>query len=139
MPNPITPVLQAVAQRVAPKTILGFLLGVLTITAGTALGVVIAVADNDSLRWLAVGAVAFLGLLIAGLVIGVFRAAAKDPTPLVLRDLSGPDYLAIQRLILGDSASGERQAVAGEIVEGTATEAPSTTPDVSEETGDGNA
>ncbi len=121
MPTTVTTLLQAITNRqaTAPRSILTFLIGVLTISSAAALGFVIAIGSGESLRWMIPVIVGLLAVLIGGIVIGVFRAAGRDPSGLVLRDVSGPDYVAIQQVLLGDSERGERRGLPADIVEGT--------------------
>lgn len=92
----------------APKTILGFLGVIVLIVATFALGAIIALAGNHDLHWLILPILAFVGLGVVVLVGIVLRLAQKDPTPLVLGEMTGEDWIAHKRLVMGDSLRGER-------------------------------
>lgn len=92
----------------SPKTLLGFLGVVVLIMSSFTFAVTLVLADNESLRWL-VGPlllVFFIGVVV--LVVVVIRLAQRDPTPLVLGEMSGEDWIAHRRLVVGDSDLGER-------------------------------
>ena len=97
-------------QSTAPRTILGFFLGLFTVAVSGAVGATFALADSEwdgliPFIW------AFVGLITVLLGVAVFVIAWKDPSKLMLGQISGHDYLAIRRLTLGDSSVGERRDV----------------------------
>jgi hypothetical protein len=95
-------------QYTAPKTILGFFGAGYLIFCSLCLGSIIALASTGTLIWLI--PVIFLAAVLGtiGLFRSVLRSAEKDPTPLVLREMSGSDYIAHRKLLsMGDSTSRE--------------------------------
>ena len=108
---------QAVASResAAPRTILAFLLGMYTVLLTCAVGTVVALASTDSS-----GAIpyvlGFVALITVALSIAILVITWKDPTRLMLGQITGREYAAIRReLTYGDDLSGERRAT---IIEG---------------------
>ena len=98
-------------QYTAPKTILGFLGAVYLLGVTFALGVSVALASSGELLWLIPVILFVVVACTAALIWAVLRLAQKDPTPLVLGQMSGGDYLAHQRLLkMGDSRAGEQLA-----------------------------
>lgn len=79
--------------------------------ASFALGAIIALAGVDDLRWLIVPILLFFAVGVVVLVAVVLRLAQKDPTPLVLGEMTGEDWIAHKRLIMGDSQRGDRLEV----------------------------
>lgn len=72
------------------------------------LGAIITLASYSDLRWLVIPILLFIGVGIVALIAVVLRLAQKDPTPLVLGELSGEDWLAHKQLLMGDSDIGDR-------------------------------
>jgi len=87
---------EAVTNResAAPRTILGFLLGMYTVLLTGAVGSVIALASTDSS-----GAIpyvlGFIGVLTVALIIAILAITWKDPTRLMLGQITGREYAAI--------------------------------------------
>jgi len=81
---------------------------IVLIVAGFALGAIVAFAGNDDLHWLIVPVLLFFGASVVALVAVVLRLAQKDPTPLVLGEMTGKDWIAHKQLIMGDSLQGDR-------------------------------
>jgi hypothetical protein len=91
-----------------PRTILGFLWGVLLLLLSSGVAVIGFAVGHEKLYYLipsvVIGGVAFAAMeVVAVLVIAVF-----DPTKLMLSQISGEEYIKHRQVILGDSASGER-------------------------------
>ncbi len=106
------------AHRSAPRTILGFAGSVLAILLFGGAAIVWAVAESTSSGYLVpvvVGVVLFVGVVI---IAAVMYTAYKDPTRLMLGEVSAHDFLEYQRWItLGDSVSGETQEQIIELVQ----------------------
>lgn len=81
------------------------------ICASFALGAIIALAGNSNLRWLVAPVLLFFALGVVVLVVVVLRLAQRDPTPLVLGEMSGEEWIAHKRLLMGDSERGDRLEV----------------------------
>jgi hypothetical protein len=97
------------ARSYNPKTVLGFLATVVGIAVVGCTAAGTALLLNDKVLWLVPIVFAFGALLVVGVLVGVFLILFKDPSKLLLTQLSGTEYLDIQRgLVLGDSASGEQ-------------------------------
>lgn len=98
-------------QLAQPKTILSFILGVFTVVVTAGVAVAIALV-GDSLTLVAI-ILAFIALFAIGLVVTVMRQTARDPSALMLGEITGTEYEAIRRLTLGDSSAGERVETTG--------------------------
>lgn len=93
-----------------PKTVLAFLATVLGIAVAGSTGAGSAVLLSGKLLWLAPIAFGFAGALVVAVLVVVFIIIWKDPSKLLLTQLSGSEYLSIQReIVLGDSTSGEKR------------------------------
>lgn len=98
------------SQTESPKTVLGFFATTLAVLL-TFIGIAIAVLARYQTYTelipflLFFGALAFIGLLTGVFYIILFR----DPSQLMLGQVTGSEYAEIQRVQLGDSRSGERQ------------------------------
>jgi hypothetical protein len=91
----------------APKTILGFfaiVLGILVSGAAIIIGVL---AGSAELRHLVLPILIFAGGVLLVVLIGVFVTAWKDPTILMLGQVTGEVFIENRRLTLGDSNIGE--------------------------------
>jgi hypothetical protein len=96
-----------VANYRSPKTILGFfaiVVGILVSGATLVIGILSGVSD---LRYLIVPILVFAALLVVAVLVGVFITAWKDPTVLMLGQISGEVFIENRRLTLGDHMSGE--------------------------------
>lgn len=83
----------------------------------------VALIGSDS-AWLIIPLMVLIIVIAVVTMIGVFFRADTNPAGLMLTNVSGPEYEAIQRLTLGSSSEGERVELvggAGAIV-GTASE-----------------
>lgn len=86
---------------------MGFFAIVLTIVlSGTAILVGI-LAQASSLHQLIVPILIFTGAFVLLVVVGVFVTAWRDPTILMLGQITGEVFLQHKRIVLGDSAMGE--------------------------------
>jgi hypothetical protein len=94
---------------VNPKTILGYfaiVLGLLLTATVGATGTLAATGVyTDAIPWI----LGFAGFVFLFLLIGPFVVAWKDPSKLMLTQVTGTEYVQIQqRRLLGDSDQGER-------------------------------
>lgn len=93
-----------------PKTVLAFfatVLGIVLTAVVLATGLLVRQGGYEG----AVIAVLVFGGGLAVLLIGaVFTLTLKDPSKLMLGQVTGTEYAEIQRVTLGDSSSGERTA-----------------------------
>ena len=91
----------------APKTVLGFfaiVLGIVVAGASVALGIF---SRTPALHNLITPILLFVAVLIVALLVGVFITAWKDPTVLMLGEISGEAFIENRKLTLGDSVFGE--------------------------------
>jgi hypothetical protein len=91
----------------APRTILAFLGSLVAISAGTAVGLAFALSGVSSLHYLIVGFVVFVLLLVCACGGVVVFFAWKDPSKLMLGQVTAQDYIAIQKHTMGDDVYGE--------------------------------
>jgi hypothetical protein len=89
----------------APRTILAFLGSIVAITAAMVVGLAFALSGSASLHFVIVGAAVFAVILVCIAVGVVVVFAWKDPSKLLLGQVSAKDYIAIQTM--GDDAYGE--------------------------------
>jgi hypothetical protein len=90
-----------------PKTVLGFfalLIGILFVSATWVIRIL---ASRIELHYLIIPVLVFLAAILVLVLVGVFVTAWRDPTILMLGQVTGEVYLQYRRLVLGDSASGE--------------------------------
>jgi hypothetical protein len=91
----------------SPRTVLGFFAGMVGIAATVLIFVIWLLEKSANLRYLIpIVLTVFLAIFLFVLV-GVMLIALKDPSKLMLGQISGRDYAEIQRVTLGDSRSGE--------------------------------
>lgn len=90
-----------------PKTILGFFAVLLAILFLSAIWIIRILASDSSLHYLIVPILLFLASVLLLVLIGVFITAWRDPTILMLGQVTGEVYLKYRRLVLGDSTQGE--------------------------------
>ena len=95
------------AQFRAPKTILGFFAIMVAILATAAVGAISVLARISQLQSYVAPILIFVALIIVLVLIGVFITAWKDPTILMLGQVSGEVYVEFHKQRLGDSTSGE--------------------------------
>ena len=91
----------------APKTILGFFAIVLGILASSTVVVVGILVHVPVLHRLVIPVLLFAAAILVAALAGVLLTAWKDPTILMLGQVTGEVYLANRRLTLGDSTAGE--------------------------------
>ena len=99
---------QGNARYKSPKTILGFfaiLIGILGTTTVISVGVL---ARYPELHPLISDVLIFFASVFLLTLIGVFLTAWKDPSILMLGEVSGEIFLEYKKLTLGDSVAGER-------------------------------
>lgn len=99
------------ARYQAPKTVLGFFAIVLAILVTGVAAVVAILARNSTVTYLIVPILVFAGIVVIGVLVGVFVTAWKDPTILMLGQVSGEIFVENRRLKLGDSVAGEQTVV----------------------------
>lgn len=100
--------MQRIAQLRAPKTILGFFAFTLGSLAIGAAVVIKALVGAPALHGLIVPILLFVAVLILGVLGGVFITAWKDPTILMLGEVSDEAFIENRRLSLGDSIRGDQ-------------------------------
>jgi hypothetical protein len=94
-------------ERTSPKTVLGFLAIMTSILASAAVLVAWLCSGSSSLHYLIpIILIIFIVIFIA-IVVVVLVISWKDPSKLMLGQITGREYVAIQRLTLGDSNAGE--------------------------------
>jgi hypothetical protein len=92
----------------SPKTVLGFFAGMIGIAATVLISAIWLLERTPSLRYLVpITLVVFL-MIFLFVLISVLVITMKDPSRLMLGQISGRDYAEIQKVTLGDSSSGER-------------------------------
>lgn len=90
-----------------PKTILGFCAIIMAIvSSGTVIGIGI-LSRYEALHHLIAAILIFTGSVTVAVLVAVFVTGWKDPTILMLGEVSPEAYIANRKLTLGDSASGE--------------------------------
>ena len=97
----------ATANYRSPKTVLGFfaiIAGILMSGAVFAVGIL---ARVPQLHPLITPVLVFTAVIIVILLAGVFITAWKDPTILMLGQVTGDIYIQNRKLTLGDSTHGE--------------------------------
>lgn len=106
-----TQVTQAVRrkQTLNPKTVLGFYATILGLLFAGVVGIVSVLAATDTSTFLIPWLLGFAGTFLLLLMLGVFIVSLRDPSRLLLTQVSGTEYVAIQtQTVLGDSLTGER-------------------------------
>lgn len=123
--NPLKHVTNTVGrQTINPKTVLGFYATVLGLVLATTVGLVGVLAVNNVATYLIPWLLGFSGFVFVALIAGVFIVSLKDPSKLMLTQVTGMEYAQIQTLILGDSSTGDRLEVVSALENGAvATEA----------------
>src|SRR5687768_9221322 len=103
----------AAANYRAPKTILGFFALVVAILSSSTVVVIGIIAHVPALHRLIIPVLLLLAAIAAAAIGGVIVTAWKDPTILMLGEISGRIYIANRRLTLGDSALGDSSRLSG--------------------------
>ncbi|MEE6273333.1 hypothetical protein V2J56_08230 [Georgenia sp. MJ206] len=112
-----------------PKTVLAFYATVLGIVLAGTISAVGVLAWTDTATEL-IPWVLLVGWSTAlAIVAGVYRLNSKDPSRLMLGQITGTEYAAIHSTTLGDSTRGEREAIVGagvplQALEGAVVETP---------------
>jgi hypothetical protein len=94
-----------------PKTFLAYfatLFGLVLVGATTLCGVL---AWTGTAVWLIPFVFGFVGLVTLFVLVGIFVVMLVDPSKVMLTQVSGTEYVEIQRATLGDSSSGTRLEV----------------------------
>jgi hypothetical protein len=131
--GPLKHVTNTVGRKtINPKTVLGFYATVLGLVLATTVGLVGVLAVNNVATYLIPWLLGFSGFVFVALIAGVFIVSLKDPSKLMLTQVTGMEYAQIQTLILGDSSTGDRLEVVSALENGAvvATEAQSAAGDV---------
>ncbi len=95
-------------QTINPRTVLGFYATVLGILFTGVIGAIAVLASSKVGTWLIPWLLVFLAVLVVALIGGVFILNARDPSKLMLGQITGTEYAVINRASLGDSLTGER-------------------------------
>jgi hypothetical protein len=108
MPLDVTTAVRS-RQTINPKNVLGFYATVIGLVLGATVGAALVLAETHTstnlIPW-----ILGIGLAISVLVaVGVFIINLTDPSKLMLGQITGTEYVAIQRAVLGDSLTGERE------------------------------
>lgn len=112
----ISNVTQAVASRqtVNPRTVLAFYGTVLALLFAAIVGAIAVLASTDTATYLIPWLLGFGGLVFLLLISGVFAITLRDPAKLMLGQITGTEYVAIHKAILGSSMTGEHIALVEE-------------------------
>ena len=94
-----------------PRTILGFFAIVLGLVFAAVIALIAILAGNETSTYLIPWLAFFAGVLVLGVVVVVLVIALKDPSKLMLGQVTGSEFVQIQQTLLGDSNRGERMAV----------------------------
>ncbi|HYI12667.1 MAG TPA: hypothetical protein VEK57_26690 [Thermoanaerobaculia bacterium] len=97
----------------APKTILGFFALTVAILSSSTVVVIGILARVAALHGLIIPVLVLLAGIAAAALGGVIVTAWKDPTILMLGQVSGEIYIANRKLTLGDSATGDSSRMSG--------------------------
>lgn len=102
----------------SPKTVLGFFGVVLLIVVGGSTGLILALSSSEKTVDYVPYVLGFSALVVVALLTTVVTAMVKDPTRLMLGQITGREYIDHRRLTLGDSTSGEFELGVVDVVEG---------------------
>ena len=92
----------------SPRTILAFHATVIGILLTFDLGVVVSLATTGAADWLIPWVLGIGFTCAVAYAVAVFMVAKNDPSKLMLGQVTGQEYAEIQRVVLGDSTTGER-------------------------------
>lgn len=95
-------------ERTSPKTVLGFLAIMVSILATASIFSVWLLSSKPNLYYLIPIVLIVFVILFILVISAVLLIGWKDPSKLMLGQITGRDYALIQRLTLGDSNAGER-------------------------------
>jgi hypothetical protein len=90
-----------------PKTVLGFFAIIVGLVIAGASTVIAVFSRQTDLYALIVPVLVFVGFVVLAVLGGIFVTAWKDPTILMLGQVTGDIYIQNRRLTLGDSTAGE--------------------------------
>lgn len=90
-----------------PKTVLAFFGIVLAIAVAGAVGLVAVVGRYDLAETFIWVALVFVAVIFIAILFEVFRHIRRDPTRLMLGEMSGREFAEYQRMTMGDSLTGE--------------------------------
>jgi hypothetical protein len=122
-------------QSSSPRTILGFLLGMYGALIGGSAAVIIGLVASSSDEYIPF-VLAFAALVTLALGCAVIIIAWKDPSRLMLGQVTASEYATIRRLHLGDDKQGEH---VGRVVGTTLLDEERTSSDEESLTGETNA
>ncbi len=104
-----------------PRTVLAYYGAITGLVLGGVVGAVSTLAATGVSTYLIPWLLGFGALIVVAVLVGVFVVMLKDPSRLMLGQVSGREYAEIQQVRLGDSVRGERavfvDARDGELVE----------------------
>ena len=95
----------------SPKTVLAFFAVIVGVLVSGAVITVAAVARFVELHYLIVPILSFTACVVLLVLVCVFVTAWKDPTILMLGQVTGDIYIQNRKLTLGDSTVGDIQGV----------------------------
>lgn len=103
----IPPIIESIKSREAPKTIVGFLVAIygILMTASAAVAIGLATSNKSEL---VIYILIFAALATVALGVAVVVITWKDPSRLMLGQVTGREYAAIRYITQGDDTSGER-------------------------------
>lgn len=91
-----------------PRTVLAFYATLVGLTLAAGGGIIAALSATSTSTYLIPGLLIFLALFVIGTAIAIMLVMLKDPSKLMLGQVSGTEYAEIQQVLLGDSSRGER-------------------------------
>jgi hypothetical protein len=112
-------------QTINPRTVLGFYATVIGLLLAATVGGVAVLATTGHALHLIPWLLGFAGAAVVVLLIGVFIITLVDPSKLMLGQVTGSEYVAIQRTVLGDALTGEHVELVGSVDEAIVTAEPS--------------
>jgi len=105
---PLLPqVIESIRSRDSPKTIVGFLVAMYGILVAGSGAAAVGLANTDK-SGLVPYILVFIAVITVALGVAVLVITWKDPSRLMLGQVSGREYAAIRYIAQGDDASGER-------------------------------
>ena len=91
-----------------PKTFLAYFATALGLVLFGATTLCSVLAWTKTAVWLIPLVFCFVGLVVLFLLVGIFIVMLVDPSKVMLTQVSGTEYVEIQRATLGDSSTGTR-------------------------------
>jgi hypothetical protein len=106
-------------ETAAPRSIVGFLLALYSVLMVGAVATVVGLVSSSQ-SGLVVYVLGFIGLITVALCVAVLVITWKDPSRLMLGEVSGREYAALRYIKVGDDVSGERaeRILSGSIIDG---------------------